>query len=117
MMKLEELKGKRIVWDATPQSEGGTIEIRGQEEYDRFIQRLKERAGYYFYVNVWNCTAKLAVMHQRGDGSATSDFVETDIVTDDDLVDAIEQAGGAINISGQYPASMTILKKLKAALE
>ena len=116
-MKLEELVGKKILWDATPQSEMGMVEIHGQADYDRYMQRVKERAGYYFFVNVWNCRASLQVMLQREDGSARSEVIETKIVTDNDLYNAIDATGGAINISGHYPASEKILTKLRKKLE
>jgi hypothetical protein len=120
-MRLAEIKINRDItsklrWDLTPQT--GNIsgyEINNQADMDRLKALLAEKAGYYFYVDVWNCQARLALMQNLPDGGGRKE-----IITDFDsplLAKAVEEAGGWINQSGWYPLSNRLIKLLKQKLE
>ena len=79
-----------------------------------FRQRLKALEGCYFYVDVWNCRARLALMHNTGDGGGRSEVIED---FDSALLEkAVYQAGGMINLSGWYPLSNTLKTLLRKRL-
>ena len=59
-----------------------------EEDLDRTNQLLKDRAGYYFYIDVWNCRAQLHIMHTLETGSAIPESVEIDI-PDEMIMEAI----------------------------
>ena len=120
-MKLEEVKNNpeimsQLRWDLTPQTasigDHGSYEITCQGDIDRINQMLAEKAGYYFYVDVWNCQAHLAIMRNKAEGSGTMHRIED---FDSPLLEkAVYQAGGMINLSGWYPLSnrlKTLLQK------
>ena len=73
-MKVKEIQENREImqglrWDLTPQT--GNISgyvITCQEDLTRLNKMLAEKAGYYFYVDVWNCQARLALMYNNPDG-------------------------------------------------
>jgi hypothetical protein len=110
----------RIDWDATPQGVMGppNSEIRTQEDFERLQQRDRDMVGYgYFFVNVSNMSADLALMHCTRVG-----YWETEIIPQrfspllgDDLERAVQEAGGAMNWSGHYPLNSTCLMKLQAS--
>lgn len=117
-MKLEEVRSNRetmahLRWDLTPQTATiSSCEVNSPEELERLRQRLKTLEGYYFYVDVWNCRARLALMHNTGDGGGGSEIVSD---FDSPLLErAVYQAGGSITTSGWYPLSnalKTLLQK------
>ena len=120
-MKLEEVKGNRetmakLRWDLTPQT--GTVssyEFSSQDDLERLRQRLKSLEGYYFYVDVWNCRARLALMHNTGDGGGRSEVIED--FHSPLLEKAVYEAGGSINQSGWYPLSNALRSVLQRKLE
>lgn len=108
----------QIHWDMTPQSSMAGIDgatITSKEDLDRINQLLKDRAGYYFYIDVWNCRAQLHIMHTLETGSATSGAVEIDI-PDEMIMEAIHEQDGAINWSGHYAISDEIRERLQQAI-
>ena len=76
---------------------------------------LKERAGYYFYIDVWNCRARLCIMHDLETGSATSESVDIDM-PDEMLMNAVYEQGGAINWSGHYAINDEIRERLQQVI-
>jgi hypothetical protein len=118
-MKLEDLKGEKIRWDLTPQKyleELNGVVIESWEDIERLKKLLKERVGKYFYIDVWNCTPCLFLMDNDEDGNGKAEIVEQDIISEDEMLEAIEEAGGSITISGHYPINKKIEKKLKKFL-
>jgi hypothetical protein len=118
-MKLEEIKNNpeimnQLRWDLTPQTASvgnhGSYEITCQGDIDRLNELLKEKAGYYFYVNVWDCQARLALMYNNSGGGGRSDIIDFESPL---LEKAVYQAGGMINLSGWYPLN----KQLKTLLQ
>ncbi|NIA09614.1 MAG: hypothetical protein GWP10_07770 [Nitrospiraceae bacterium] len=119
-MNMDDIRkiGDQIHRDMTPQSSMAGIDgatITSKEDLDRINQLLKDRAGYYFYIDVWNCRAQLHIMHTRETGNATSGAVEIDI-PDEMIMDAIHEQGGAINWSGHYAISDGIRERLQQAM-
>lgn len=117
-MKLEELRGKKIRWDLTPQNawlEG--FQINSQEDWE-FLKRYFEElhGSYFFFINVWDCKASLAVMEMYANGSGKSYPVEQEIISDEELEEALWDAGGAINMSGHYPLTPELIHRLKVFL-
>ncbi len=105
-------------WDLTPQTmspgKNGTYEVNGPEDFERFKQLLAEKAGYFFYVDVWNCQARLALMKNDEDGGGKSE-----VITDFEsplLRSAVYQVGGSITTSGWYPLSSRLKNLLKKRL-
>lgn len=114
-MKLQDLKGTEIRWDLTPQRVGEmlNVEFSTKEEWEQIQRLTKELAGRYLYIDVWNCQARLMLMELDERGSGKAELVEQDVVSEDDMMAAIEEAGGAINISGHYPISDAIRTALQ----
>ena len=115
-MKMEAIKKNpeitaKLRWDLTPQT--GTIsscEINNQADLDRLNKLYEEKAGYYFYVDVWNCQARLALMQNLADGNGKSEIVED---FDSSLLEkAVYKAGGSITTSGWYPLSTCLARLL-----
>ena len=105
-MNLDDIRKikDRIHLDMTPQSSMAGIDgvtIASKEDLDRINQLLKDRAGYYFYID---CRAQLHIMHTLETGSATSEAVDIDI-PDEMVMDVIHEQGGAVNLSGHYAIS------------
>lgn len=121
-MKLEEVKNNpeimsHLRWDLTPQNSNitntpdGTYEVKCQADLDRYNQLSAEKAGYYFFVNVWNCQAHLALMQNNATGSATMNAIED---FQSLLLEKAVEEIGSITTSGWYPLNKrleTLLKK------
>ena len=117
MELAEALKREDLRFDLSPQHELllAGFEIKTPEDFKRLEEFFKQHSGSYFYVDVWNCTARLCLMENRDDGSGTAyaiDDYEQHGITYDELVDAVEEAGGAINWSGAYPINQNLREKL-----
>ena len=121
-MNLDDIRKikDQIHWNMTPQSSMAGIDgvtITSKEGFDRIHALLEERAGYYFYIDVWNLHARLCIMHHKEDGSATSEAVDIDIPDLDEMIgEAIYEQGGAINLSGHYAISDEIRMHLQQAI-
>ena len=108
------------MWDATPQSvlRGVATTIRSQEDLAASQRRDRAFVGAgYFYVNVRNMRADLALMHSTKAGYWTGDFIEQDVISESELVKAVEEAGGAINESGHYPLPDELKERLLNVLK
>lgn len=121
-MKLEEVKSNpeilnNLRWDLTPQNSNfpnGVWHINSPKDIQAMHKFLQAKAGYYFFVNVYNCQASLALAHNQADGN-------TAIYAIDDfhsslLEQAVEDAGGSITTSGWYPLNKPLRKRLKRLL-
>jgi len=118
-MNISEIQKSRIHWGMTPMSYAEGIDgvfIKDKEGLDRLRDMLKERAGYYFYIDVWNCNASLHIMKNAVDGTATSEAVEGIDIPDEMLNAAINEQGGMINLSGHYAIGDEIEKLLRRAI-
>ena len=115
---IDTLAGVRIGWQATPQSimsPGGGV-ITSQEDLERLQQRDSDLVGYgYFYIDVRNFEADLALMHSTRPG-----YWETMLVPQryspllpEDLARAVEDAGGSMGWSGMYPLNDVCLWKVR----
>jgi len=112
-MKLDKVGPiilKNIRWDLTPEQVFASHEISSQEDWDFVIESAKQNTGYYFYIDVWDMNPKLMLMHSKKFAIEVVGIIED--VPRDMLENAIEEAGGAINISGHY----SIDTELKAYL-
>jgi hypothetical protein len=114
------LEETRIDWSATPQSVMGppaTI-IRTQEDLERLQQRDRDLVGYgYFFVNVYNMGADLALMRCARPGYWVPEIIPRRFspLLPEDLERAVEEAGGAMNWSGHYPLDEWSLEKVRAS--
>ena len=121
-MKLEEIKNNpeimnQLRWDLTPQNSGfpnGSYEVNNQADVDAMNKLLAEKAGYYFYIDVWNCQAHLAIMHNRKEGNGTMHTIED---FESPLLEKAVEAIGSITTSGWYPLSKRLTGLLKKKLE
>ncbi len=119
-MKLEEVKTnaeimRQLRWDLTPQNANiSGFSISCQADLDRLNKLLEEKAGYYLYVDVWNCQAHLALMENRANGGGKSERI-TDFESPL-LEKAVYQVGGSITTSGWYPLSKALATLLKRKL-
>ncbi len=122
-MKFNEIKNKilrgeiKIRWDLTPQDTGQSFEITSQEDFERMMDEMKRKAGWYFYVDVWNLSASLHIAHNTENGSGESYYVEDSPVPEELLEKAVYDAGGALNMSGWYPINEEIREVLKKSLK
>ena len=118
-MKFEEVKNNpeimsHLRWDLTPQNSGfpnGTWTINNQTDIEAMNKLLAEKAGYYFYIDVWNCQAHLSIMHNQATGSGTMHTIED---FQSPLLEKAVEAIGSITTSGWYPLNKrleTLLKK------
>src|SRR5215203_4804579 len=113
---IDVLEETRIDWKATPQSVMGPAnsEIRTQEDFERLQQRDRDMVGYgYFYVDVRNMSADLALMRCPRPGYWEAEIIPQRFspLLPEDLERAVEEAGGAMNWSGHYPLNSTCLMK------
>ena len=120
-MKLEEIKNNpeimtQLRWDLTPQTanipEGYTI--TKQADLERLNKLLAEKAGYYFYVDVANCQARLALMHNNATGGGNVEYIRD---FESPLLERAVEAIGSITTSGWYPLSKRLTGLLKKKLE
>ena len=112
-MKFKEAIKKGIRWDLTPELSAINEMIESQEDMDRIKKRIKEQAGFYFYIDVWDCSASLAICENDEQGGDISHIIEDPPITEEEMADAVEEAGGAINMSGWYPISPQVEDRLR----
>jgi hypothetical protein len=118
-MKLADVKNNpdimaNLRWDLTPETANiGEYTINNQADLDRLNALLASKAGYYFYVDVWNCQAHLAIMHNQADGSGTMYQIED---FNSPLLEKAVEALGSITTSGWYPLSKRLTTLLKKKL-
>ena len=108
------------MWDATPQSvlRGVVTTIRSQEDLEVSQRRDHDFVGTgYFYVDVRDMRADLALMHSTKAGYWIGDFIEQDVISESELVKAVEEAGGAITKSGHYPLPDELKERLLYVLK
>lgn len=115
-MKLKEIIDKEDFRpDLNPQnSTVSGMMISSKEDFERIQKLIKELAGTYIFVDVWNCRCELRAMtnDENGNGKTVAIDDWQDYLTEEDLVQAIEEHGGAINMSGHYPISDSIDRKI-----
>jgi len=124
-VKLEEIKNNpelmnQLRWDLTPQtieaqSDQATTTVASQEELDQLNAELIDNAGAYFIVDVWNCTAKLALMIQ--DVFGNRNIIKIGKFDSPLLEESVYDDGGAINRSGIHPINSDLEKELKKKLK
>lgn len=119
---MDILKETRIVWDATPQSVLGptpaTDVITSQEDFEASQRQIRELVGYgYFYVDVMNMDADLALMRSTRAGIWEADIIPQHLspLLPEDLERCVEAAGGAMNWSGHYPLDEWSVDKVRAS--
>jgi len=64
-----------------------------------------------YTISVWNCRAAVSRIVNHGNG--TWSYVEADNweELEDDAIEAVEDFGGAINVSGQYPCPSELAER------
>lgn len=113
-MKLSEIRNNpeilaNLRWDLTPQSASITgYTLTSQADFDRLNELLAKKAGYYFYVDVWNCQARLVLMHNYANGNGQAEVIE-----DYDNVELLEDAVDCITCSGHYPITAELEDDLR----
>ena len=117
---VELVANTRIDWSATPQNVMGSSSggITSHEDLEAYQKRDRDLVGYgYFYVDVRNMQADLALMHCTKPGCW-----ETEIIPEryspllpEDLERSVEAPGGAMNWSGHYPLDELSIEKLRAS--
>ena len=117
-----DLVGTKIDLYMTPEEVFGspTVELRNKADYDRLQAREKDRANLsYPFIDVWDLQVALAWMIFDSEGRISrlekvSDRDREELgITYDMLLVALEEAGGSINRSGQYPINVEIIGKLR----
>ena len=86
----------------------GGVELSSQEDIKRMRELIASKAGCFFYVDVWNMSAQLALACNKETGEGTGEVIENAPVPEKVLTHAIEKAGGAVNRSGWYPINEEI---------
>ena len=116
-MKLSEIRNNpeilaNLRWDLTPQSASITgYTLTSQADFDRLNELLAQKAGYYFYVDVWNCQARLVLMHNYANGNGQAEVIE-----DYDNVELLESSVDCITCSGHYPITVELEDDLRKKL-
>jgi hypothetical protein len=100
-MKMKDLRGKRIHWNLTPE-----IAMSGWDEW----------TGYYFFIDVRDYIARLAVMYKDEIGGGKSKIIEDAPVSQEEFEDAITEQGGWIHLDGHYAIDEKIRNRLKMTL-
>ena len=117
-----DLEGTKIDLYMTPEEVFGSSsgELRNKADYERLQARRKDRANLsYPFIDVLDFQAALAWMIFDSEGRISriervSDQDREELgITNDMLLAAIEEAGGALNRSGQYPIDSEIIGKLR----
>ncbi len=110
---------KKIDLSLTPEEALGSEIIRGPEDFQRLQDKAQGQANLsYPFIDVWSFQAALSFMAFDSTGSTcsperlTEEELEDLGITEEMLLEAIEEAGGAINRSGHYPISEAIREKL-----
>ena len=112
------LKGKKIELDIDPSDYFDTPRFHGRDDEQKAW--LKEKFGNraYPFIEVYNFHPRLSWMcfDESGSRFSTERFAEEDQkqmgITEKMLLDAIEDQGGAIDISGHYAISEEIKRKI-----
>ena len=112
-MKFKDAIKKGIRWEANPALSAINEEIRTREDMGRNNKRLKEQAGYYFFIEVLGCFSSLAICECDEQGVVRPYLIEDPPLTAEEMADAVEDAGGGINRSGWYPISPQVEDKLR----
>src|SRR5690554_2885193 len=113
-MKLSEIRNNpeilaNLRWDLTPQSASITgYTLTSQADFDRLNELLAQKAGYYFYVDVWNCQARLVLMRNYANGNGRAEVIE-----DYDNVELLEASVDCITCSGHYPITTELEDDLR----
>jgi hypothetical protein len=119
-MKFEEIKNNpeiisQLRWDLTPQTANlSGYEINNQADLERLNKLLAEKAGYYFYVDVASCQARLALMHNNATGGGNVEYIRD---FESPLLEKAVEEIGSITTSGWYPLSKRLEILLKKKLE
>ena len=72
--------------------------IRNRADLEASQSRDRDFVGAgYFYIDVRNTRADLALMHLTKAGYWTGDFIEQDVISESELVKAVEEAGRALS--------------------
>ncbi len=110
-MKLKEVKNNpeiigHLYWDLPW--------VACPADFDRLIKLLAQQAGYFFYVDVCDCQARLALVHNKPDGTGTTHLIED--FECPLLEKAVYEAGGNITTSGWYPVSKQLKRMIQKKL-
>ena len=117
-----DLEGTKIDLYMTPEEVFGSPsgELRNKADYERLQARRKDRANLsYPFIDVLDLQAALAWMIFDSEGRISriervSDQDREELgITNDMLLASIEEAGGSLNRSGQYPIDSEIIGKLR----
>ncbi len=116
------LKSTRIDWDATPQSALGPPEAAAIRS-PRDLRRIQEQRACalvgcgVFYIDVRNGRAELALMRCTRLGWWETEIIPRALspLREEDLIRAVEEAGGALNRSDAYPLDDVCRWKLQAS--
>ena len=118
----DELEGKIICLDLTPQMAMQELHIGGKEDYEQ-LQSCKSCSNMaYPFVDVSSFHVALAFMIFSEDGASSHVYRLTDEkarqlgITEDMLNDAVELKGGALIIPGHYPINEAVRCKLAEML-
>jgi hypothetical protein len=115
---IDLVRETRIDWAATPQSVMGPESevIKSQGDLEAYQQHERDLVGYgYFYIDVRNMEANLALMHSTRPGLWQGEIIPQQYspLLPHDLERAIEEAAGAMNWSGHYPLDERCRAKLQ----
>ena len=115
----DTLKDLHVDWEATPQSVLGSPSlITTQEDLERVQREIHDTVGTgYFYIDVRNMTADLALMYSTRRGRWETMLIPPRYspLLEEDLIRSIEEVGGALNWSGHYPLDPLSLAKVRAS--
>jgi hypothetical protein len=117
-MKLGDISGVQVDWKAAPQSALEPREAQpttSSEQFEGEQRSLEERVGTgYLYIDCRNTWAILTLRHCTKPGYWEIERIEQDLISEGELVEAVQAAGGALNRSGCYPLTESMADRLRA---
>lgn len=106
---------EKINWDMKPRPKVQRSVNETEEQMGDLSRQLREREGFYFYIEVIYGQAVVFLYENYPDGSGRYIAEITD-VPQDMLKKAVEESGGSLDQHGKYPLNEDIKNWLRSKL-
>lgn len=112
MKTLKDIKEDRVLismirWDLKPRERLNRSKVESEEQMKVISKQLKDRVGFFFYIEVINGFLVVFLYENYPDGSGRYIAEITD-APEDMLIEAIEEAGGSREQDGRYPINSKV---------
>lgn len=106
---------EKINWDMKPRPKVQRSVNETEEQMGDLSRQLREREGFYFYIEVIYGQAVVFLYENYPDGSGRY-IAEITNVPQDMLKKAVEESGGSLDQHGKYPLNEDIKNWLRSKL-